>query len=169
MIPLNKYQKKFKREWLNPFAFSFYFFLNVPMGWLSGMKLKELSEKKCISKVPFRWYYRWQNMNPFKSMYFAVQCMAAELSVASIAALAVKGIKPSIAFIITKMSSKYLKKATGNVSFKCEDGEDIFNAVDKAISTKKGIEIEVKTIGTLEDGTVVSEFYFTWSFKQRSK
>ena len=55
MIPLNKYQKKFKREWLNPFAFSFYFFLNVPMGWLSGMKLKELSEKKCISKVPFRW------------------------------------------------------------------------------------------------------------------
>ena len=57
MIPLNKYQKKFKREWLNPFAFSFYFFLNVPMGWLSGMKLKELSAKKCISKVPFRWYF----------------------------------------------------------------------------------------------------------------
>ena len=50
-----------------------------------------------------------------------------------------------------------------------EDGEDIFNAVDKAISTKKGIEVEVKTIGTLEDGTVVSEFYFTWSFKQRRK
>ena len=69
------------------------------MGWLSGMKLKELSEKKCISKVPFRWYYRWQNMNPFKSMYFAVQCMAAELSVASIAALAVKGIKPSLSLI----------------------------------------------------------------------
>ena len=67
------------------------------------------------------------------------------------------------------MRSKYLKKATGNVSFKCEDGEDIFNAVDKAISTKKGVEVEVKTIGTLEDGTVVSEFYFTWSFKQRRK
>ena len=114
MIILNKEQEKFKKEFLNPIKFSLYFFKNVPMGWFSGMKLKKLSEKNAVSYVPFKWYYRWQNKNPFRSMYFAVQSMGAELSTASIATLAIKGIKPSIAFIVTGMRSTYFKKATDN-------------------------------------------------------
>ena len=139
------------------------------MGWFSGMKLLHLSEKKCASHVPFRWYYRWQNMNPFKSMYFAVQCMGAELSTASLGALAVRGANPSIAFIVTKMSSQYFKKATGNVTFTCDDGESVFKSIDKAISTGEGVEVEMKTVGKLDDGTIVSKFNFIWSFKQRKK
>ena len=169
MIELTKTQKKFKEKWMNPLNFSIYFLINVPMVWISGMKLVEFSEKKCISFLPFRWYYRWQNMNPFKSMYFAVQCMGAEISTASLCALSVKGINPSIAFIVTKMNSKYFKKATGNITFTCEGGEEVFEAVNKAIKTKKGVEVDLKTIGTMSDGTIVSEFCFTWSFKQRDK
>ena len=41
-------------------------------------------------------------------------------------------------------------------------------AVDKAVKTKKGVETKVKTVGKMKDGTVVSEFYFTWSFKVRN-
>ena len=168
MIILNKEQEKFKKEFLNPIKFSLYFLKNVPMGWFSGMKLKKLSEKSAVSYVPFKWYYRWQNKNPFRSMYFAVQSMGAELSTASIATLAIKGIKPSIAFIVTGMRSTYFKKATNNTIFRCDDGEKIFNAVTQAINSKKGVSVEVKSIGKLEDGTIVSEFFFTWSFKQRS-
>jgi len=167
VIILSKEQKKSKKRWLNPFLFSIYFLSNVPMGWFSGMKLKELSEKKAVTFIPFKWYYRWQNKNPFKSMYFAVQSMGAELSTASIASLAVKGVSPSLAFIVTEMNSKYFKKATSNITFRCNDGEKIFKAVDQAISTNKGVEAKVKTVGTMSDGTKVSEFHFTWSFKQR--
>ena len=47
------------------------------------------------------------------------------------------------------------------------DRDKIFSAVNKALKTKEGVEIEAKSTGTLEDGTIVSEFYFTWSIKQR--
>ena len=93
--------------------------------------------------------------------------MGAELSSASMVALAVEGHKPSFAYIVTKMRSQYFKKATGTTTFTCNDGDKIFSAVDKASKTKEGVEIEAKSTGTLEDGTIVSEFHFTWSIKQR--
>ncbi len=167
-IELDKKQNSLKNNFLNPITFSLFFLINVPMGWFSGMKLKYLDSKKAIAKIPFRFYYRWQNKNPFKSIYFAVQCMGAELSSASMVALAVEGKSPSIAYIVTKMRSQYFKKATGTTTFTCNDGSKIFNTVEKAIITKKGEEVETKSIGTLDDGTIVSEFYFTWSIKQRN-
>ena len=166
---LSKYQERFRNSFLNPFSFSLFFLFNVPMIWFSGMRLKHLDTKKAISKIPFRFFYRWLNKNPFKSIYFAVQCIGAEISTASIVALAIEGHKPSFAYIVTKMKSKYFKKATGTTTFTCNDGDKIFTAVDKALKTKEGIEIEAKTTGTLDDGTIVSEFHFTWSIKQRKK
>ena len=89
------------------------------------------------------------------------------MSSASMVALAVEGHKPSFAYIVTKMRSQYFKKATGSTTFTCNDGDKIFSAVNKALKTKEGVEIEAKSTGTLEDGTIVSEFHFTWSIKQR--
>ncbi len=166
---LSNQQKSLLKKFLNPFTFSLYFFLNVPMVWFSGMRLSEFSKEKCISELPFKWYYRWQNMNPFKSVYFAVQCMGAEISTASLVALAINGKSPSIAFIVTKMRSQYFKKAVGATKFTCNDGDKIFDAVDQVLKSDEGVEIEAKTTGTLEDGTIVSEFYFTWSLKQRKR
>ena len=39
--------------------------------------------------------------------------------------------------------------------------------VEEAIKTGNGVTVEAKSVGRLDDGTKVSEFYFTWSFKQR--
>ena len=164
---LSSIQLKFQKKFLNSYSLFFYFLKNVPMLWLSGIKLIELSQNHGVTQIPFKWYYRWQNMNPFRSIYFAVQCMAAELSTASIASLAIKGTKPSIALIVVSMSSKYFKKAIGNTTFRCEDGEKIFKVVEEAIQTGRGVTVKAKSIGRLDDGTKVSEFYFTWSFKQR--
>tara|TARA_A100000164_G_scaffold337867_1_gene331743 strand:- start:71 stop:583 length:513 start_codon:yes stop_codon:yes gene_type:complete len=166
-INLSKHQKKLRNSFLNPFSFSLFFLFNVPMIWLSGIKLKHLDTKKAITKIPFRFIYRWLNKNPFKSIYFAVQCIGAEISTASIVALAIEGHKPSFAYIVTKMRSQYFKKATETTRFTCNDGDKIFSAVNKALKTKEGVEIEAKCTGTLEDGTIVSEFHFTWSIKQR--
>ena len=121
---LSNQQKSLLKKFLNPFTFSLYFFLNVPMVWFSGMRLSEFSKEKCICKIPFKWYYRWQNMNPFKSVYFAVQCMGAEISTASFVVLAINGKSPSIAFIVTKMRFNILKSSR-NTKFTCNDGDKI--------------------------------------------
>jgi hypothetical protein len=162
---LTEKQEKFRQKMLNPFLFWLYTFGNVPAGWIAGMRLKELNKERAITTIPFKWL----NKNPFKSMYFAVQSMAAELSTASIALLAITDRNPSVATIIVDLKAEFPKRATGKTTFTCQDGHSIFKAVELAISSGQPQTVTAKTTGTLQDGTIVSVFHFTWSFKQRSR
>ena len=134
------------------------------MALLAGVRLVELNEEKAVATVPFK----PRNKNPFKSMYFAVQSMAAELSTAAPALLALKGIDANVAFIIVKNEATYSKKAVSKSTFTCQD----FNAYESALASlkQKGDSVEVtgRTIGVDEKGEQVSTFSFTWSFKRRN-
>tara|TARA_Y100001972_G_C7659581_1_gene332494 strand:- start:29 stop:520 length:492 start_codon:yes stop_codon:yes gene_type:complete len=162
-MALNPAQQKKKEQILSGFKFWLYLISSVPMGWIAGMRIRSLDESKCVTSVPFKWLTK----NPFKSMYFAVQSMAAELSTAVPCLLAVQGHKPSVAFIIVDMKASFIKKATDRVFFTCEDVPNAFKAVEKCISRQVAQTTTFKTIGKMKDGTVVAEFEFTWSFKQR--
>ena len=161
---LTPVQQKFQRKMLNSWLFRTYAFFKVPAGWVAGMRLKELTTDRAVSTLPFKWL----NQNPFRSIYFAVQSMAAELSTAALGLLAIEGIKPTVALIIIDMKAEFPKKATGRVTFTCEDGAKVFEAVDRCINTKEAQTVTAKTVGKMDDGTVVSVFEFTWSFKQRT-
>lgn len=137
---------------------------DLPMGLLAGLRIRQIDADSCQTTVP----YKWLNKNPFNSTYFAVQSMAAELSTASPCLLAVSGIKPSVAFIIVDMKASFHKKATSRVTYSCQDGRKAFEAVHQAVTSGEAQVATFKTTGTMADGTVVSEFEFTWSFKQRS-
>lgn len=160
---LNPSQQKLASRITDGFLFSFYLLFNLPMGWIAGLRIREINQERCITSVPFKWL----NKNPFKSTYFAVQSMAAELSTATACLLAVQGQKPSIAFIIVDLKANFSKKATGRTYFTCEDSAKAFEAVEQCIATGEAVEATFKTTGRMKDGTVVSEFEFTWSFKQR--
>ena len=161
---LSPSQTKLIGRMLNPLLFRLYTLFNVPAGFIAGMRLRELTPEHATSTVPFKWL----NKNPFKSTYFAVQSMAAELSTAALAMLATEGIKPSIALIIVGNEAEYHKKATGKVTFRCVDGALFFDAIEKCIGSNEPAVVRAKTEGRMADGTLVSTFYFTWSFKQRS-
>ncbi|WP_436516057.1 hypothetical protein [Ekhidna sp. To15] len=162
-IELNSKQQKLAKQVTNNFKFPLYLIKSLPMGWLSGLRVRELTSDKCTTSVPFKNL----NKNPFKSIYFAVQSMAAELSTASPCLLAITGQKPSVAFIIVDLKANFTKKATDRVYFTCEDGAKAFEAVERCIETGQPAEATFKTVGKMKDGTIVSEFEFTWSFKQR--
>ena len=162
-LELNEKQKKTIRQ-VTGWKFRLFLFTQLPMGWIAGLRVLELQPQKCVTSVPFKWLTK----NPFRSMYFAVQSMAAELSTASTCLLAVSGIKPTVAFIIVDCKASFLKKATEKVYFTCEDAYQAFEAVDQAIKTQEAQKVTFKTTGKMKDGTVVSEFELTWSFKQRS-
>ena len=162
-MALNPKQQRLANQVTNGFKFPLYLIKSLPMGWIAGLRVRELNENKCTTSVPFKFL----NKNPFKSTYFAVQSMAAELSTATPCLLAITGQKPSVAFIIVDMKATFTKKAIDRVYFTCEDGSKAFDAVQKCIETGDSAEATFKTIGKMKDGTVVSEFEFTWSFKQR--
>lgn len=150
---------------INTWKFGLFLLTKLPMGFLAGMRLHKLEIDECITSVPFNSITK----NPFRSTYFAVQSMAAELSTAAHCMLAVEGQKPSIAFIIVDLKASFSKKATGRVYFSCAEGEKAYQAVQKANETGEAQTVTFKTTGKMKDGTVVSEFEFTWSFKQRSR
>ena len=56
-----------------PFKLNFFTFFKLPSAFWSGVRVKSISSEICEVTVKHRWF----NQNPFNSMYFAVQAMAA--------------------------------------------------------------------------------------------
>ncbi len=134
------------------------------MGLLSGIKMIQLDETASVSEVPMR----WGNKNPFNSMYFAVQSMAAELSTAAPILMALKGSDADIALIIVDLKAEFVKKAQSKVTFSCVEVDKITNAVAQLKCAGDIATVTARTTGRDVDDNEVASFYFTWSFRRRS-
>jgi hypothetical protein len=137
----------------------------LPSAYLCGVRLKELDDSKTIVTVT----HRWINQNPFNSMYFAVQSMAAELTTG---ALVIKKIKESgkqISMLVTNHHGTFTKKAVGKIIFTCADGHLLDEALSRTIETGEGQTILMKSVGINEKGEQVSAYEFEWSVKLKSK
>ena len=75
----NSPSSKIRKFAVKSFFFRTYLILNLPMGFLSGMKIKKLEENQCEVTIPFKWI----NKNPFKSTFWAVLGMGAEMNTAA--------------------------------------------------------------------------------------
>ncbi len=137
----------------------------LPSAFICGVKLKELDNSRAVVKVT----HRWMNQNPFNSMYFAVQSMAAELSTG---ALVIKKIKESgekISMLVTNHQGTFTKKAIGRITFTCSDGTLIDEALKRTIETGEGQTVIMKSVGLNEHGEQVSSYEFEWSIKLKTK
>jgi hypothetical protein len=139
--------------------------LKLPAALFSGLSIKELEPEKSVITIPFKWF----NKNPFNSMYFATQSMAAEMSTGLLAIGQIYHRKPIISMLVVGMEAKFHKKATERTAFTCNDGAAIANAVDQAVITGDGQTLVCYSIGKNQSGELVSEFWFTWSFKSKKK
>lgn len=146
------------------FAFRMFLFRFVPAAYFAGVRLQAFDEEKAVCAVPQKWY----NTNPFKSIYFAVLSMAAEISTGVLCMGYIYNQKPGVSMLVTKNEGLFFKKATGKIAFECKSGKAIEQAVEQAIATGESQSVVCHTIGKNKDGDVVAEFYFTWSFKKRS-
>jgi len=102
-------------------------------------------------------------------MYFASQSMAAELSTALPAIYAMEGFDANIAYIITNNRAEFHQKATTKTTFTCTVGDDVLKTIQKVVETGESVSYTAHTLGTNAAGELVSEFWFTWSFKLRPK
>ena len=61
----------------------------------------------------------------------------------------------------------FTKKATGRITFTCNDGHLIEQAIQETIKTGEGQTFWMKSIGTDEKGIQVSEMDFEWSVRAK--
>jgi len=158
-------KNKIKQLADSPWKMKLYMLMNLPMGFIAGLKITEITSAKAQITVP----YKFINKNPFKSMYFAVQAMAAELSSGILALSEVAEATKPISMLVLNMKALFTKKARTKVTFTCNDGDKIRNAISESITTGEGQTVDVKSVGIDRDGDQVAEFTFTWTFKPKKR
>ena len=137
--------------------------LKLPSAWLSGVRVKKIDTSECEVSVK----HRWINQNPFNSMYFAVQAMAAEMSTGAMVMLHIKESGEKISMLVAKNKAVFTKKATGKIRFICREGDLIASALAKTIETGEGETFWMQSEGFNEEGTKVSTFDFEWTIKKK--
>lgn len=160
-MPNSKFQKLVN----NSFLFRIYLLKSLPMAYIAGIRVKELSNERAITKIKFGWL----TQNPFRSMYFACQAMAAEMSTGLLVMNAIYNSTPAVSMLIVQNKATYFKKAVGKITFICNDGNHISEIIAKVKKGGEGITTDLKSIGIDEQGDTVAEFIFTWSLKAKSR
>lgn len=138
-----------------------FLFFKLPSAFWCGVRAKTLNNDQCVVTVKHRWF----NQNPFNSMYFAVQAMAAELSTGALVMYQIKKSGKKISMLVANNKGNFTKKATGRITFVCNDGHLIEQAIQRTIATGEGQTFWMKSIGTDEKGDQVSEMEFEWSVR----
>ena len=150
---------------LSPSKLNSFLMLKLPSAWLCGVRVKHIDETECEVGVT----HRWINQNPFNSMYFAVQAMAAELSTGALVMNRIQSSNKKISMLVAQNKSTFSKKATGKIRFTCYDGNKVNEALQRTIETGEGQTFWMKSVGVNEDGVEVSVFEFEWTVKLKSK
>jgi hypothetical protein len=160
---MNPSFKRFNQLINNPLKFKLFLLLNLPAAFFAGLRIQQFNAEKSIVKVRYNWFTK----NPFKSMYFAVEAMAAELSTGLLVFGQVYHRFPKMSMLVVEMKVEFVKKATGTIQFTCEEGLKIQEAVNQSIADGEGKIFTITSIGANAQNETVAIFRFTWSVKAK--
>jgi hypothetical protein len=148
---------------LTPRNINLFLLVKLPAAFLCGVRLKTISSERAVVSVR----HRWISQNPFGSMYFAVQAMAAELSTGSLLLSLIRQSGVDVSMLVRETHSEFTKKATGLITFTCADGQLAADTIGDAIQTGEAVSVTLQSVGTDGSGEVVSTMTFEWNLKTR--
>ena len=149
---------------MNSIKYTFFLFFQLPSAFFCGVRLKYLDSLKSIVSINHSWF----NKNPFKSIFWAAQGMAAELTTGSLIKNVIKESGVNVSYLVVENKSSFYKKATGKIIFECNQGKELQDLFNSFNQDNDNAIIELKSVGVDSNNVKVSEFSFTWSLKVRS-
>ncbi|WP_138433862.1 DUF4442 domain-containing protein [Winogradskyella algicola] len=149
---------------ISPSKLNTFLMFKLPAAYFTGVRTKSLDNTTCVVTVK----HRWINQNPFNSMFWAVQGMAAELTTGALVMKKIKESGKKISMLVANNNATFTKKATGRITFTCKEGHKIDEAIRKAIETGEGQTVWLSANGVNTDGVEVSSFNFEWTLKVKS-
>ena len=148
---------------MNSFKYTFFLFFKLPSAFFCGVRLKFIDSSKSIVSIKHSWF----NKNPYKSIFWAAQGMAAELTTGSLLIKTINQSGHNVSMLVVENKSFFFKKATGKIIFQCNEGKKIQNLINSLNhENNKGV-IDLKSTGFDSNNIKVSEFTFKWSLKIR--
>lgn len=159
MFGSNSFSSLLKSNW----RIKLFFLKKLPMAFIAGIKTQYAGVDSSRVTIPFNYFTK----NPFRSMYFACQSMAAEFSTAIICLKALERREEKFSIIVVGMQASFSKKATGITTFQCNKPKELDSLIETSIVDETPQNITFKSVGTNAEGEEVAEFFFTWSIKVR--
>lgn len=135
--------------------------VKLPLAYLGGVRVRSITDVEVVVTIR----HSWMNQNPFNSMFWAAQGMAAEMPTGVLVMKAIDDSKRKVSMLVTSQEAKFYKKATGRITFTCKGGNEIREAIEKSINTGEGQVVVLTSEGRNKDGVTVSKFQFHWSLK----
>lgn len=139
--------------------------LKLPAAYFTGVRCKSITDTTCVTSLR----HAWKNQNPFKSIFWAVQGMAAELATGALVMGKIRESRESISMLVANNKAGFHKKATGKIQFTCDQGKAIDEAITQTVKTGEGQTVWLDARGYNEEGVLVSAFSFEWTVKVRRK
>jgi hypothetical protein len=143
----------------SPFQYNLYNFFKLPSVWWCGVRVKSVNKESCLVSVK----HRWINQNPFKSMFWAVQGMAAELTTGVLIMEAIQNSKRKVSMLVLNNRANFSKKARGKVLFECDEKQKLSKAMNQLVKTQQPQTIWLTSKGIDQNGDIVSTFEFEWT------
>lgn len=148
---------------MKPSKYNWFMFFKLPSAWWCGVRLHHLENDKAVVRIKHSWF----NKNPFKSMFWAAQGMAAEFSTGVLVMEKIRLSKKTISMLVANNKANFSKKARGTITFSCSDGQLIDQAIEKTIASGEGQKFWMTSKGIDLNGDLVSNFEFEWTIKLR--
>lgn len=149
---------------ISPTFITFYTLLKLPAAFFTGVRVKSIDKKECIVRVRLN----FMNKNPFRSMFWAVQGMAAELSTGALIMHTLHELNIKASMLVIENKATFSKKAVGRINFICNQGEEILKVINLAKETAMPQKLWLSASGHDEAGDEVSSFTFLWTIKVKN-
>ena len=130
------------------------------MGLLSGMVIESLDESGCKVMLKDRFWIR----NPFRSVFWAVMGMAAELSTGALIYAYVSG--SNTKYILIGINCEFLKKVRGKSFYFCSSGQDVLRNLNSLENPGDTCTVILPVTAYDQAEQIVAEFKFSWQLRK---
>lgn len=156
-----------RRRWKETLFVRGWSLRNVFFLWLASPSIVELSERRCVVRIPLNWRTRRRDI---RAMYLGTLCMGADIASGLMPFLIVQKQSASVSIIFKAMNASFLKRAEGDVLFTCEDGDLVSDLVRRTLASGEREEARLRVTATVPDklgDEPVAAFEMTLSMKKR--
>jgi acyl-coenzyme A thioesterase PaaI-like protein len=141
-------------------------FLKIPLLFLVSPSVVELTEDRCVVKIPLNRRTR----NHLGSMYFGTLCIGADCAGGLIAMRMIQTENAKVSLVFKDFKAEFLKRPEGDVHFTSDDGPAIRQLVRQAVESGERVNQPVRIVATVPSklgAEPVARFELTLSLKRK--
>jgi len=137
----------------------------VPLLFACRPRVTALNEQGCAVEISLNRTTR----NHLGSMYFGALCIGADCAGGLLAYRLIQQSGKKVSLVFKDFEARFLKRPTGDVEFRCNQGPEIREFVERVLSGGERLEMPVDIVARVPRGQVpdeiVAQFRLTLSLK----